>query len=400
MYGGLITVPLLVFRVGGGMTVGDLLLLAAFALTILEAPVAVRNMRITWSGLSAFFLVLVGGFLSSLASKEPEASLMILVRVLLVAFIVPWTFRSLLNTPERLKRGLLAFAVGAAICGGGSLVQLMLGDVIPGSEGTNAGRYPGFAVHVSDTGGITSMAAVYGVGMLYSAGVKGKLWGAGIAAFGIIGLVLSGSVSGMMAAAVGIFFALVWHRMGVAKLVLTGGVLYFGAVLSLRVLPQAENALNPWERFLQVTGETGTTATLNTSATRWDSILRGWEGFLKNPLTGAGLEPAAAFTDTGFPPHNLVVAALFQGGILFTAGILVVVLTTLWKVMRKRKAGGTITTAAAGLIAAIVFAMTAPSFFNRYFWIPVAIAAVASLIKTQRQRRQSLRPVATVKTLK
>ncbi len=371
LYLGLFAVSLLVFRVGGTITVGDAFLVAAVGLTMVDT--VVNGRRIPTTGLIPLTLVFLGGILASLASSNPGESATVLARVMLLGFLVPWSMKVLLTTPARVRRALAFFAAGAALCAIGSVAQAVVGDVIPGSEVTSGGRFPGFAVHVSDTGGITCLAVAYGAGLMLTP--KRRAAGAVLFVAGLAGLILSGSVSGMISAVIGILALLIWHRLSVPKFLGVGVVLAGAATWAVSLMSSTENALTPAERFAQVTGAAGTG---NTSASRWDSIVAGLLGFVDSTFIGVGLEPAASFTSTGLPAHNFLVAALFQGGLLFTLGVCLVIYRAVRTGIKAGWLGHLNATLGAGLVTALVFAMTAPSVYNRYFWIPLAFALIAS----------------------
>lgn len=382
LYLGLFAVSLLVFRVGGAITVGDVLLVAAVGLTIADS--VVNGRRLPTSSVVAFAMVFVGGVLASLASANPGESAAVLARVVLLAFLVPWCMSVLLSTPARVRRALLWFAAGAAVCGAGAIAQAV-GIVVPGSEVTSGGRFPGFAVHVSDTGGITCLAVVYGAGLFLARG--GRVVGAAVFVVGLAGLILSGSVSGMISALAGVLALLVWHRLSLPKALGIGAVLAGAAAWAITLMSTTENALTPMERYAQVTGATGRG---NTSESRWDSIVAGLHGFVDSTFVGVGLEPAASFTSTGLPAHNFLVAALFQGGALFTAGVCLVIYRAVRAGLRAGWWSSLHATLGAGMVTAVVFAMTAPSVYNRYFWVPVAFAVLAARNPQRSQIRRVL----------
>ncbi|MFW3386671.1 UNVERIFIED_CONTAM: O-antigen ligase family protein [Kocuria sp. CPCC 205274] len=400
LYAGMFMVSLLVFRVAGAITVGDALLVASFLLTAVDTAMSGRRVRVSWMGLLACLLIFAGGLLTSLMAESPGSSAIVLGRVFLLAFLVPWTMSVLLSTPKRFKTGVIALAAGAALCGAGTVLQLVIGDVIPGAVTTSAGRYPGFAAHVSDTGGIVCLAVVYGAGLLFATGKSTKLVGLGLLSAGLAGVILSGSVSGMIAAAAGVLALLVWHRLSIPKLIGLVVVMSVGTWVAVASMSANTVALTPVERFLQSTGLTGDSS-LNTTASRWDSIRAAWEIFVASPLLGEGLEPTASYAIGTLPAHNLIVAALFQGGLIFTLGLTLVCVLALCRGLRDQWVRGVSTAAAAGAVAAFVFAMTAPSFYNRYFWVPLILAVVSRQIdrvKRPASARQ-IRPLVATPTI-
>lgn len=390
LYAGLFMVSLLVIRIGGELTVGDVLLIGAFLFTAVDVALNGRPIKVGTGGVVAFALIFVGAVLTSFVAANPSGSATVAARVALLAFLLPWAMTVLLDTPQRLAAGLGFLAAGAATCGAGSIIQLLAGDVIPWSETTTGGRFPGFAVHVSDTGGIVCLAVVYGAGLMFTRGFVRRLAGTLSLGVGLAGLILSGSVSGMIAAVVGIFALLIWHRLHLGKILALGALMVAGASWAISAMSVQDNALTPVERIQQATGLSGGDASLNTSASRWESIVAGWEGFIQNLFLGVGLEPAAAVTVVDLPAHNFFVAALYQGGLIFTLGLVVVLVQLVLRGLRSAWRRGLPAAAAAGTVTALVFAMSAPSFFNRYFWLPLALAAVASRIKADARPLQSV----------
>lgn len=372
LYLGLFAVSLLVFRVGGAITVGDVFLVTAVGLTV--ADTVVNGRPVPTKGVVAFALVLMGGVLVSLVARDPGASAAVLARVVLLAFLVPWCMGVLLSTAARMRRAAAWFAAGAALCGAGAVAQ-SVGFMVPGSEVTSGGRFPGFAVHVSDTGGITCLAVVYGAGLFLGRG--SRVVGAAVFVVGLAGLILSGSVSGMISALAGILALLIWHRLSLPKTIGVGTVLAGAAAWAITLMASTENALTPTERFAQVTGSAGRG---NTSDSRWESIVAGLHGYVESNFIGVGLEPAASFTTTGLPAHNFLVAALFQGGTIFTVGICLIIYSAVRAGCRVGWWSSLHASLGAGMITALVFALTAPSVYNRYFWVPLAFAVLATRI--------------------
>jgi uncharacterized membrane protein (DUF441 family) len=152
------------------------------------------------------------------------------------------------------------------------------------------------------------------------------------------------------------------------------------------VIASTQGALTPRERVMQVLGLSGGDASLNTSASRWDTIVAGWQGFLARPLTGRGLDNASSVVMPQLSVHNLPVAALYQGGALFATGIVICVVMAVALVGRYRRDSMLSARIFSVMVAAVAFAATAPSFYNRYMWVPLAIG-VASAVSALAERR-------------
>lgn len=371
---GLAAVSLMVFRVGASFTVGDILLLASFFLTALCAPE--ERKRLTVPVFMVMIMVFIGGSLSAAFSDDVPGTFLVLGRVLYVAFLLPWQTMVLLDTEQRLRAGIAWTAIGAAVCSLGTVVQLLFGNVIPGSVAYESGRFPGFAVHVSDTGAIAALAAVFGLALILAESPAGhRIVGVFAMASGMVGLVLSGSVSGMLAAIVGAVLILLFRRVKLWIVVMVAATATVVLNFALSLVNSTGVALSPLERFYQVIGVTGNEVSLNTTASRLTTDVLGWEGFLQLPFTGVGLGSSASLVIGELGVHNLYLSALHQGGIFFGVGIMIVTLAILFRSVRWVRTEPLGAVLFAGALSALVFAMTAPSFFNRYFWVPFALLA-------------------------
>lgn len=383
-YAGLFTVSLLVFRVGG-ITVGDILLMLSSAVLVLGPRENVANPILISPRVAIVGgLLLVGGALSTAVSASPLESAMTMFRMLYVALVLPWQARRLLSTTRRLSSGFTVYASGAALCGLGALAQFRFGyGIIPGSQLTEAGRYSGFTENVSDTGGTLCLAVVIGVaGIGKGTSSKTKLISVALLMGGLVGLMLSGSVSGMLSAAAGCCVVLLLRGVSLFRLALIAGVGAAAAYLGNVIIQSTKNALSPLERFSQTIGLTGYSS-LNTTASRLETDRLGWESFIRHPLTGVGLDTKAAVVDPiqNLAVHNFVLGALHQGGLIFTLGILIAVVASVASGFRRVAHDGLAIRACGSAVAAMVFAMTAPSFFNRYFWVPMAFLVVYSVLR-------------------
>jgi hypothetical protein len=151
---------------------------------------------------------------------------------------------------------------------------------------------------------------------------------------------------------------------------------------------KTNGALTPLQRIEQATGlGTFTVAQrgLNTSQSRLETDAAGWRGFRAHPLIGSGLDPASGIVDQQdqFQVHNLLLGAAYQGGLTLVIALLLPIVLSLrrgWQVARTSVLASQLY---AGLVAAMVFALTAPSDFNRYFWIPIALVAAVHRISRE-----------------
>ncbi|WP_066041876.1 O-antigen ligase family protein [Herbiconiux solani] len=378
LYLGLTFVSITVLRFGeSGITFGDIFIFASLVFTILSRLDRSDLYTLRPGAVIITGMLVIGGLLATFSALNPLGSALVLVRILIVAVILPWQAIYLLSDTRFLYRGAFAFALGGGITGAGTIAQSVLGPgVIPGTEITNAGRYTGFAQHVSDTGGITSAALIVAFGLIIAATTRRQRFGAAAVALGAgIGLILSGSVSGLIAVAVGFLIFVIRRaiRPGTAVLIAVAGAAVFWIASAIQAA--TSNALDPWQRILQTLGLSagGRYATSEIRASTYQTAVD--KTFL-NPF-GYGLDPASSIVDGTFPAHNLLLAALYQGGLIFAIAILALIVRPFlgrWL----RTDPSTLTTAIlATAVSAFVFAMTAPSMYNRYFWVPIALLLVA-----------------------
>lgn len=337
----------------------------------------------------AVALLVLGGLLATAVTQQQTDSLTVLLRVIYVASVLPWQAQQLLRTPDQMASGVKYFAGGSAVCGFGGLMQFAISPtIIPGSDVTNAGRFSGFTAHVSDLGGITAVAVVVSVAVLSGTTRQGRLAYPLFLVAGLIGLILSGSVSGMIAALVGSLLALLWNGVKPLRLCLVGGTIAAGVWVANYIIEKTSNALSPLERLAQTMGYAGQSTSLNTSASRVETFRLGLEGFLANPITGVGLDGKAGIVYGNLDVHSLFVAVLYQGGIVYAAGLLMIVIFAVLKGLGMVRRRRHIVPELAMAATAVVFAATAPSMYNRYFWVPIALL-VAQIAMETRQSGES-----------
>lgn len=383
-YGGLFATSLLSLRTSTGLAAGDILIIASLGLALIYSARPTGGATRDRLAVLVLVLVLVGGSLATYRADSISGSLAVLLRLMFLIVVLPWQMRLVLANERQLARAAYSWAAGAALCGFGTVLQYTLGAaIIPGSAVTNAGRYAGFAQHVSDTGGITATAAAFLIaGLAARSASRRNLLIVGILlAAVIIGLLLSGSVSGLLALTIATILMIL--RGGVsARRVLVAGCL---AIISYRVasIVQGEtaNALSPKQRILQVTGLQARDQASNTTASRLDTIRAGVDGFFTSPLLGRGLDidSTAVIGDLGV--HNIVVAAAYNGGLLLALGLVLALGRAIIPAVRRSPDEWPILTQLnAAVIAATVIALTAPSLINRYLWVPLVLQQTALAI--------------------
>jgi hypothetical protein len=307
--------------------------------------------------------------LATLRSVAPIENLTVAARLAYILTVWPWQARVLLDTRERLSRALSLFVVGAAASAVAAVLQFRYG-ISFGAGGVLNGRAVGLTAHANDQGGLLAIALCVAVGKIVygRTGARAKV---AVASLCGIGLVLSGSVSGMLAALVGV--AVLSLRKGISVTVILVGVSLFSvgwfAADTLTVASVDGKPMTPLERLSQATG--GGRDDQNTVDTRFRTYRVAIAGIRENPWIGSGLDEQSGTTVLGLGAHNLLLLAWFQGGVLvLTAEVLALTTAARRAWRRPREADEVRETVIAAFAAGIAFSMTAPTFYNRYFWLP------------------------------
>lgn len=379
LYLGLALSSLLTLRGPASLTVGDLLFGAAATCAAFSR---VRPARLLPPAIVAAAIVLVvGGVVAAEVSSDLGQSLLAAFRLVYLVLVVPWTVLNLLVERHHVVRAVGWWIAGAAVCSLGAVAQMLAGDIIPGGEVTNSGRFTGFTGHVSDLGGISSVGAAAAlVAISVSATRRGRRWA--LLAFGccITGLVLSGSVSGMIALLAALLVALARRSLRLPRLLAVAATA--AGLLGVLFQQQAQvGALTPLGRFLQASGLIATDSDLATADSRSDLMGRAWAGIQSDWFAGHGMVGADNLLIGNLTVHNLFLAAWHGGGILTLLGVVIVTWLAIRYGWRRSPDDPTREVLAAATVAALLFAQTGPSFYNRYFWLPVGLLIAVEVIR-------------------
>jgi O-antigen ligase len=374
LYPGIALTSLLVLRGPAALPIGDIIIAAAGLCAVLSMrrpghrlPSALR--------LSGGLLV-VGGGLAATVSSSPVESLFVSARLVYMVVVVPWILLTLLVEQRHVIRAVGWWLGGAAVCGLGAAAQLVLGDVVPGGEITADSRFTGLTTNASDLAGITAMAAGATLVALAPAISRRARYAALVIFVACAGgLILSGSVSGMLGLLAALVFLFARRtirlRRATAVAVLAALALtFFVTQLS------AVGALNPVERFLRTTGVSATQAKDDTAGTRFELAERAIGAIRDSPVTGRGMVTDDNVLLQRFTVHNNLLGAWTAGGIFVFLGVGIATFTAIRYCWRRRPGDPLREAVAAAVIAALAFAQTAPGIFNRYYWMPIAFAIV------------------------
>jgi len=370
-YLGCFTLPMLAIRPFGDFTISDVIFIASASVALLPFMMRGRSVR---SGLlinGACGLGLVGGLVAVTRGGSAVAGLLVLVRFLYLWSVWQWQARFLLDRAG-LNRALNYFLVGSMISVLVAIAQFRYGAA-PFGSGAVYGRAPGLTQHVNDQGGMLAVAlALSSSRLIYRRPGRLVIDLLTVSMCGV-GLVLSGSVTGMLAALAGIAALLV--RNASPRTILYGMavvIMSYVAGTLLQSYSPGGHGVSPLERLSLTTGAQGNDQ--NTLASRLESDRVGLDWISASPYFGRGLDPAVGLTDRKLPVHNFVLLIWAEGGLLLLAAAVIVV----------AKAGRIAISCGpaldplreglgASLVASLTYAMTAPVSYQRYFWLPVIL---------------------------
>lgn len=370
---GLLTMPWLSVRVLDKFALSDGLFVASAG--ALACSLNRRQLGSDGVWWLATWLVMLGGIASSFQADSMPGSLAVLGRVVFLFTIWRSSLRHLLDTDERLVSGLLAVAIGCAVSAGVAVGQARLGLFIP-AEGLVQGRALGLTEQPNDAGGSLVLGFVLALGGPSTRHTRFPLL---LSLLIAVGLVLSGSVTGMAAAMVGALSLFLIR--GVRKRTIVLSAVALIAVYPL-VAALQEEALSPLARIQQSTG--GGTEYQDTFASRVETYRIALTGIRSAPLVGVGLDEASGmvlFQVTGqgkihpVGTHNMPLLAWYQGGVLVVVGFAIVIGASLKRCRRLTGTSDIRRIVLCASVAELSFAMTAPVLFQRYFWFSVIAAA-------------------------
>ena len=387
-FGGLLTMGLLTVRPAAGFTVSDWLFLgsALFALGyLLESDTAVQGLLPF--GIRVGTLVFsLGALLTAVFIPDPWPTVSVVARMiylLLLWLVLP---PLLLTDRRQIIAAAACWVASSAIGASGAVIQLLYGNIIPGGY-IASGRYTGFTDHANQLGELVATAlpvalALFVFVLAHSARYRmAKLVGVvAVAGFLAAGLMLSGSVTGLLASAVGVLvFVMALRGVRLSVRLVTLSV----AVLASTVLPSflvTGYKTNPFQR-LAGAGNANQSASY-TANERIVGYRIAWHRIERDPLIGVGLAgPSATVTQDGVPlnvVHDTVLGSWHQAGIFGLVGILMI-FGSLCNVARRavaRTAGASraLTAGLAASVAAtLVLTLAQPILFNRFCWMALAL---------------------------
>lgn len=379
-YVGAATIGFLTVRPALDFTASDWIFLTALgvvALVILVQGIA-PDYLIPRGVTVGILLFAVGGLLASLQAVEPYASAFVVIRMLYLTLIWFWLGTVVLQTRAHVQNALVAWVCSVAVSSSGAVAQFFYGDVVPGGA-VAWGRMTGFTGHFNVLGGLAATAFVPALMLAVDSPRRGlRFIGTISTALIGAGLLLSGSVGGLLAATVA---TMVWLALrGVSVRVLVSGAVVVASALVLMSATGSTNSPSPIDRIERVTSaEEAGAGTGGTVYTRIEGYSLAWSRVVEQPLVGVGLDPESSLDILeGHSVHNLLLGPWFTAGVLGLIGIVMLIasaFTTGLRVLRHSPLQDRSFAAAllASLAAFIQHGMGEPILFVRYGWFPTAL---------------------------
>jgi O-antigen ligase len=321
--------------------------------------------------------------------------------MLFVLLIWMWTIRHLLTDEAGIRLAMTAYVLGCVTSAFVALLQLDAHVLVSIGTVFN-GRATGLAKHPDDTGSFLALGLTFAVGLALHPSHK-RRWLYVVSALVIaMGLIVSGSVSGMLCGLAGCFIVMALSGIKIQHFVAIVVILVAGYVGGTSIQGHNGKSLNPIARFEAATGPEANGS--NSVAPREGTWKGAWNGIENSPILGHGLDVLSSLTyldpnnNTEYPTHNFILMAWFQGGILFLVGDLICIAEAFRRMFLKGKLDAMTKVLFGGAVAVILFALQAPMMFDRYFWFPFVLAMAYPLsrggnIRTGKVVRRTVSPL-------
>lgn len=201
----------------------------------------------------------------------------------------------------------------------------------------------------------------------------------------IVALLLSGSVSALIASTLGILVLFYVYRVKIRKSLAYVVGFTLCILFYLKIAGHKPNVGNPLDRMQQVTGRTDRIGTWDV---RLDVYVYALQKIAENPIVGLGLDNSSGLLfhrlDGEVLTHNILLRAWLQGGLFMLVAFFVMYLSCirLIKLSRLNRINGI---PCAMLVTVLSFALTSAAFQQTYFWLLIFVAW--SLLENKRRIR-------------
>ncbi|MBM7388379.1 hypothetical protein JOE37_001373 [Clavibacter michiganensis] len=331
-----------------------------------------RGARPKWPALWIFggYAALAAG-ISSSGESGLVATLPVALQLAVLVGMGPFALRGcVVRDPSFLVKVSITFLAAQTVSALAGLLQLV-GQPVLGIPSL-FGRSPGLAGHPNILGVMAGAAIVLCAHHLSRA--RGHRTAVLIAlVINVGGLLSSGSISSLIATALGAVFVLSANKVPMKRII---WALLIGAtslILLIQIPAVAQYFRSPADRILQVTGQTDQISTLSIRLQTYAAV---FDRILYDPFMGKGLDYESAASYGTTVVHNIVLRGWYQGGLMLAiaiAAIIVAAALVATRNVRFREHG-----ASTGILVVLLsYALTAAFFEQAYYWLPVLVAWVA-----------------------
>lgn len=383
-YGGLLFVGTPAMRPLAGTTTADWIFAASFLTLVVEVlarrPPTLRiPPRLLIAGVALF---LFASLISAATSTTPTAAVGAGVKFTVVTGAWIWLGTLLLETVDEMCVALLAWSVSAAAASVAGFVQLLFGDVVPGTSPAYH-RMTGLGQEVNEFGVITATAFLGVVGLLVLTRGRDRLLLGATGVLLIGGLLLSGSLSAMGGLVIGAIVAVVLAGRPFLRLItqrrvlISLGVAAAVIVAALAFAIATNRVSAPWSRLMQTTSTVGGNGLAHQQASLWfriRTLKTGWTTIRDHPIFGAGENPDGVALAHGTYVHDTPIGAWAGLGFLALIGVILCFAAPFVSARGLLRGRPDIRPLVIGLTGAVtaftVYALANPTLYRRYGWLP------------------------------
>lgn len=403
-YLGSLTVTEAAWRPAFGLTVAEILFIASFGGCCFAVLRGHQVGRVPAGLVVGVAIFAFGGAISSFGASSPGGSGTEVLHAVYVMLLWVWTGAMVLRTRRQLLLAVSLWTASTALSGFAAIAQVMGVESIAGALEGN--RATGFTDHPNDLGGAASVALVPALMLATRPGrataiTRSLRWLVVALIAGAIAL--AASVAAMAGALVA---TVVWLSSPAVRaptrVAIVGGL----AICLVAAVTIAGGAVtSPTERLKQVTSPYGSNPASGSGEERLAIVRTAWPRISQDPVIGAGLDtPDTVVTvlsggrTTPYQVHGAPVAAWYEAGIFGVLGILVAFGALFWAGWRALVAAPADEDQLVGwaLLAAfgafVVYAMTAPLFFQQFGWFAAVVLVAWSRVVLASDPRRAPAP--------
>lgn len=376
-YLGMLFIAQTIFRPFFSVTISDIFFLISLIATIIIVLCRNKSYFILHP-MFLFGLVVfsIGGVISSFRSNMPMESLIAVIKYLYLIGLWFWLGTVILRDEKNIYSAIFLWSISAAFTSAGAIVQLIWGDIIPGVSPTT-GRMTGFTEHVNDLGGVACVVLIPALTLASHDAIGNfRKYCVYIIAFIItVGLILSASISSLIAALISFIVWGIISRNKIKKIVTS--LLICSVCLLTVSFSLKYGGISVLDRIKDVAAQN--ILYFETSVPRIEAYNLAWKSILKNPLVGVGAGPYAGTTETGDAVHNFILLNWYESGVFGLLGILIILgsLTIVGinviKLSRSENERSLSISLFSSYIAFLVIGMAQPIYFRRFGWISAAL---------------------------